>query len=284
MNLKKWLIVLIIIIIVIIAILFNMFFINPKVITVKEKTFTSQKITPALDDVLIVYFSDLHYGTAIKEKEMQKLVALINSFDPDIVLFGGDLVDDIAEYDFKEGEEKDFIDKLKAIDARLGKYAVLGNHDLGSNIIKETIKGYLTNADFEVLENNSVRIYEGDSSIEIVGIESQVLGNPDVAKAYQNTDKDNLIITLCHTPDIFEEISEDDSDLMFAGHSHGGQIYLPLLSNFYMPLAAEKYNKGEYHKGSSTLEVTNGVGTTLFDARLFADSEIIVYRLKTNGS
>ena len=71
----------------------NMVFINPKRVTVREEVITSSKLPQSFDDFMVVFFSDLHYTTSITKEELSEIVATINSFDPDVILFGGDLVD-----------------------------------------------------------------------------------------------------------------------------------------------------------------------------------------------
>ncbi len=277
MKLKKWFIIGGMAAVILALLIYNVFYINIKTITAVTKTYTSEKISDDLDGLTVIFFSDLHYGTAVKEAEVKKLTTIINSFDPDIVLFGGDLIDDSDAYVFAQNEKDELVASLKDIDARYGKYAVLGNHDLGSSSIHETAVSILNSGDFEILTNSNTRIRIGNDFVNIVGIDSLILGEPDIEKAYSDIDDGQFTISLCHTPDVFDDISK--TDIMFAGHSHGGQVYLPLLETLYRPNGAKKYFKGEYRKDDMLLDITNGVGTTLYDARFLADSEIIVYRL-----
>lgn len=281
MSTKKIVVILLCILILILLIAYNIFYINIKVLTVSENTYTSEKVDTALDGLTIVFFSDLHYGTAIKEAELEKLADTITSFDPDIVLFGGDLFDDSDNYEFASDERAKIIEDLDSIKARFGKFAVLGNHDLGSKAMHDNAVDILESSGFEVLDNSSSLVYKDGSYINIVGVASMILGSPDVEKAYSAIDSSDLTITLCHTPDVFGEVT---TDLMFAGHSHGGQVYLPIINDFYRPNGAKKYFKGTYKKDDSLLHVTNGVGTTYFDARFLSDSEIVVYKLRSSAS
>lgn len=277
MKIKKWFFIGGTILVACTLLIYNVLYVNIKTITVREKEIVSSKIDDNLDGLVVVFFSDLHYGTAIKDKEVQKLKDLINSFDPDVVLFGGDLVDDSDAYVFAQDEKDAFVKNLKDIKAKYGKFAVYGNHDLGSESIKNEATNILASADFEILTNASTKVYRGESYINIVGIDSLVLGSPDIQKAYSDVDHGNFTISLCHTPDIFDDIN--DTDLLLAGHSHGGQIYLPLVDAFYRPKGATNYFKGEYYRDDMKLDITNGVGTTYFDARFLSDSEIVVYKL-----
>ncbi len=266
--------------IAIILLVVDMFLINTKVVTANTQTLTSSKLDSSFDDFTIVFFSDTHYGTSIGLDELSQMVDLINSFDADLVLFGGDLFDDLLNYNFSEDEEASFIAELARIEANYGKFYVLGNHDLGTTDVYETVVSYMDQANFELLNNASTRIYIGDQYINLVGIDSSLLGSPDVDSAYSDVDSEYFTISICHTPDTFDDVPF--TDIMFAGHGHGGQIYLPFLNNFYRPIGAVTYFRGTYYSDDKMLHVSNGVGTTLFNARLFADSEILVYKLKAS--
>ena len=262
---------------------YNMVFINPKRVTVREEVITSSKLPQSFDDFMVVFFSDLHYTTSITKEELSAIVATINSFDPDVILFGGDLVDHYSRNLLDENEESELTSLLKEMKANYGKYAVLGNHDLDSEIIIENVKRILTNADFSVLRNSAVKVRNGGQGyINIVGIDSLMLGEPDVETAYKDVTNENYTIALCHTPDIFDTIPTAKTDLLLAGHSHGGQIYIPFITNYFLPDGAHNYYRGQYYKDATMLDVTNGVGTTKNDLRLFADAEIVVYKFKVN--
>lgn len=264
-------------------IFYNTFYINPKVVTVKENTIITDKIGHDMDDLTVVFFTDLHYTTSIKRQELQELTELINSFDPDIILFGGDLVDHYSRNLLTENEESELTEGLKNMKAQYGKYAVLGNHDIDSEIIVENVTRILTAADFSILNNQNINIRTGGaSSINIVGIESMMLGNPDLTLAYDGIKSDIYTIALCHTPDIFDEIDTGKTDLLLAGHSHGGQINIPLVVRNFLPDGAKKYFHGRYLREDTILDVSNGVGTTKNEARMFADAEINVYKFKSS--
>lgn len=282
MKHKKILLLLLIIVLMGLFTAYNAFFINPKVITVEENTIVSDKIGHDLDGFTVVFFTDLHYTTSIKQEELQNLTDLINSFDPDVILFGGDLVDHYSRNLLNESEEANLTQGLKDMKARYGKYAVLGNHDIDSDIIVENVTRILTAADFSILNNQNIKVRNGGSSyLNIVGIESMMLGNPDISLAYEGISDNAYTIALCHTPDIFDTIDTNKTDLLLAGHSHGGQINIPLIVNNFLPDGAKKYFHGRYVKDNTILDVSNGVGTTKNEARIFADAQINVYKFKS---
>ena len=255
----------------------NAFYINPKTITVRQETITTNN--PDLSDLTVVFFSDLHFNTSINTDNIEQLTALVNAFDPDIILFGGDLVDHYSLKPLSGDDETILVDNLRKMHANLAKYAVYGNHDIDSPLIKENVTRILNNADFEILNNTSTKVYRNKKALlNVVGIDSIALGNPDVETAYRVVDEELFTIALCHTADIFDDINTAQTNLLLSGHSHGGQIYLPLLNTFYRPLGTKNYFKGKFTKDNTLLDITNGVGTTLKDIRLLADAEIVVYK------
>lgn len=282
MKIRKLLIGIIIAAIVITLTCINAFYININTLTIREETVRSDKISQNLNGLTIAFISDLHYSERINQNIMQQLVDKINMFDVDVVLFGGDLLEDGID-DLPSSDQEELISYLRQVNAPYGKYAVLGNHDLYDDDIKDIVERILYEAEFEIITNKSVMIRKNSNDyINLVGIDSLLNGSPDINSAYNQIRNSAYTIALCHTPDIFEDIPYDKTDLVLSGHSHGGQIYIPLLNSFLRPVGAQHYFKGKYAEGNTTLDITNGIGTTKKDIRLFADAEIVIYKFMNN--
>ena len=267
----KLAIALIIALLIIAFIYIDMAYVNTTRINMRKETLNSTKFSADQKGDKIVFFSDLHYGTSIKQEQLDELVRRINLVEPDLVLFGGDLVDD---YDKLSNEELEYLkDALNKIDSKNGKFAVLGNHDLKNENVKSAITALLTEAGFELITNTNLVV----DDLNLVGIDSLKNGSPDIDQALKDIDETKYTIILCHTPDILDDLAK--GDLLLAGHSHGGQINLPFISDYLVPEGSKKYIRGKYQKGELLLDVTNGVGTTIIPFRLFADSEFVVYQL-----
>ena len=103
-------------------------FIGTKGLFIREYAVSSNKLPKSFDGFKIVHFTDLHYGTTIKNKEMEKLINEISDLKPDIVVFTGDLID--QHYNIKEDEVITLANYFNRIDAKIGKYIVNGNHDI----------------------------------------------------------------------------------------------------------------------------------------------------------
>ena len=101
---------------------------NNNSLTIREEKISSEKFKD-LDNYTVIYFSDLHYTNFIKEKFLEKVIKNINSQNPDLVIFGGDLIDKLEDKDIKDKQKETLIKALNNINAKNGKYAILGNHD-----------------------------------------------------------------------------------------------------------------------------------------------------------
>lgn len=281
MKFKKILFIITCIVTTIILFIYNAFCVNPYQLKVREEYIVSKKLDKTFDGFTIVFFSDLHYGM-IDDDFLDKTISYINEFDPDIVIFGGDLVDHYSNNPLNEIQREYLTNSLKNIKTSSGKFAVLGNHDLDSDNTKNAITNILSDADFEIITNKNFNIYNSDKKyFKLIGIDSLALGSPDINEAFDNVDETSFNLTVCHTPDIFDDLPKT-SDYLLAGHSHGGQIYLSLLTSLYTPYGSQKYYHGIHNNDGKSLDITNGVGMTNKKIRFAADAEIVVYQLKSN--
>lgn len=238
-------------------------------------------VPKTFEDTTIVFFSDIHYNNFMDKERLIPFIDTINQLNPDILLFGGDLFDHPSVEFPNENTINELTDLLSSLNASLGKYAVLGNHDHESPTTNAIIQSILVNSGFHVLINESAKIYnQHNEYINVVGVDSQLLGNPDLNQAFANTSKENLTILLSHTPDIIDEIDSSMADWQLSGHSHGGQISLPLIGPLYKVPYAEKYPTSQKDVNGVLLDVSNGVGTTRLDMRLFANPQVHYYTLK----
>ena len=258
---------------------FNAFYINTNQIQVRQEKLQSTKIDEDLDGFLIAYFSDLYYGSNLDKNYLDKVFSKINSFKPDLIIFGGDLID-YDKYISLNQEDKDYLsNNLSNLNSKYGKYAILGEYDY-KNI--DNIYSIYALSDFTILNNtNHVIGVDRNSYINIVGIDSLVDGNPDLTNSFSGVNYNAYTIVLSHCPDIFDEINIYDYDYLLSGHSRGGQIYFPIINLFTRPIGAEKYFSGKITRNGKTLDISNGIGTINTHARINADSEIVLYSLQS---
>lgn len=251
---------------------------NPNQLKARQETIRSEKINEETDGFLIVFFSDMNYGKFFDEKKLDRLVKTVNSFDPDVIIFGGDLLDEIETP--MSQEERDHLQKsLDTLEARYGKFAVLGDEDVLS---EGKVTNILEEAGFTVLKNETRVIgISSDKRINIIGLNNSKNSSPD-PDILGSIDSSDYSIVISHCPDFFETVKEYDVDYMCAGHSRNGQIYIPLINYLYRDAGCQKYYRGKTTKNGTTLDISNGLGQNRYNARLNSDPEIVLYKLSAD--
>lgn len=259
--------------------LIDSFFVAPDRFITRHVTIDNEQIPEKLDNMNILFFSDLKYGIYMNEERLNKLVDTINASGADVVLFGGDIYGDSVTVD---DHSTSLITKaFSNIQAKYGKFAVYGDIDGASDVMKSTVNAIYDASDFEVIQNTSFQIHKnGSQFITVVGLDNGIDGTKDIDGAYSNVSKDSYVMTLCHTPDTVNEVPKDLTDYFLAGHSLGGQANF-IFTSFYEPACATQYLRGKHLIDNTfTLDITNGTGTVNQDVRLFTPAEVVVYTLK----
>ena len=273
---KKIIITIIVTIILITSVLLWSRYISTSGLIVKEYKIESSKLPQSFHGLKLVHFSDLHYGRTVHEKELKNIVNMINYLKPDIVVFTGDLIDNDTT---TTPEVSDILKKyLSMIEVKLDKYAVVGNHDYKNNYYNRIIE----ESGFILLNNNYDIVYNGDyKPIFIGGIGNYTYNKSDISSTmnYFNDDnKDLYKIILVHEPDILDELTNYDVDLVLAGHSHNGQIRLPFVGAVVKPNLAEKYYDEYYKVKNTNLYISSGIGTSTINFRFLNKPSINFYR------
>jgi len=167
---------------------------------------------------------------------------------------------------------------LNEIDAPLGKFAIYGDQDLQSQTTKQIFDSIMTQANFEILSNTNLMLTNHDNlGIRLIALNNIINGNFDIDQAYENTDNKTYTLAICHTPDIIDYLKNNVADLFISGHSLGGQIYIPFYGSLVKMDGALNYSRGKQKVANTLLDITNGLGTTKYDLRLFTDPEIVIY-------
>lgn len=241
------------------------YYIEPNMLSIKNIKINSEKLD---NNIKIVFFSDTHIGKLSPDENIDKIVSKINEVNADIVIFGGDLID---KYHIDKPNTENISNSFKNINAKYGKYAVWGNHDYGGGAHR-VYKEILEDSGFQVLKNQF--IYIDELNINIIGIDDYLFGNPKLLPEHKKSGAYNILIS--HAPDAVDDIDLEDIDYILSGHSHGGQVYIPILSNYIVPPGAKNYLKGEYILSEiSTLFVSSGIGMTQLPLRFLNKPEII---------
>ena len=240
-----------------------------------------------LKNLRIVYVTDIHRSARYPQSMVDDLIRTVNGLSADLVLFGGDYTD-------SSEDSIDFFETMPKVQARLGVYGVLGDADRTEpeNNLSQLVKA-MTNAGVLPLVNTVAKVRVGQTNLYIAGVDDYYSGHPDVTNVAAQVKQSDFVIFLGHTPDLLPSAikavgADGDNhwfDLALFGHTHGGQITIfgmPLLPQ-YMPDVGNRYLSGWLEENRAGILISNGVGTGLFPARLFAPSQIhlITLRQKT---
>jgi predicted MPP superfamily phosphohydrolase len=258
------------------------FLIEPSLLTVTKIEFSDARLPEALDGARVVFFADLHVGSCYSEADAERVAKKIESLDPDMLLFGGDL----TQYE-KPGSEPDaarVAAVFAAIAPPLGKYAVLGNHDSDSPAVEALAREILAESGFTVLENNSIKVAEG---VYLAGTKPwpnhlSVIGQDpdDETGAAWPARNGFFTILLAHEPAQIDGFSEIPFALQLSGHTHYGQVALPFFGPLAKTYATNGYYGGLYKANETTMYVTRGVGSVDMRVRFCAPPEIVVITLR----
>ena len=250
---------------------------EPNLLMINDYKVENTSLPESFEGTRIVQFSDLHYGM-VKEHRLEKIIDNINSLKPDIVVFTGDLVE--QGYELSDNDIKILVKNLSNINAKLGKYAIYGNHDVKN----EEFDDIMYDSKFSVLKNNYDTVYtEKNETILIYGLDDTLEGDPKISNLKgKDINNINYRIVLVHEPDYINDFIYDyDISLVLAGHSHGNQVNIQPISKLFLPRGAKRYYKDNYEVGNTQLYISNGVGNSCINFRLFSIPSINIYRLYT---
>lgn len=254
-------------------------YISTNGLVVKEYPIKTTDLATSFDGFKIVQFSDLHYGSTAKLKELKKVVKEINNLKPDIIVFTGDLIDQDITLTDKEVQE--VITELNKLEPKIETLAVIGNHDYDHDYWNKIIP----KLNWKVLDNTYEYVYKSkDELLVFVGLDDYLEGKPDYDNAFsflnEQTNKVYTIV-LMHEPDQVDEIINYEFDLVLSGHSHLGQVRFPLVGALYTPEGSKKYYDEHYKVGNAHMYINGGIGTSLLDLRFFNKPSINLYRFYT---
>lgn len=239
----------------------------------------------------VIQISDVHSGSFSDPGKLQHAIDLINEQNPDLVLFTGDMVNNVAD------EFKPFIPLFSKIKAKDGKFAVLGNHDYGDYVKwnskdeqkknLETLIDYQRQAGFDMLRNENRVIEKDGEKIYILGVENWGL-KPfpqygDIDKALENVPQDGTKILMSHDPTHFDYVVKKhpkDIHLTLSGHTHGMQFGLDLKNIKWSPVQY-RYPKWAdlYESEGKMLYVNRGFGVLGYPGRVGVLPEITLFEL-----
>ena len=227
-----------------------------------------------LDGLRLVQISDLHAGPFLDERALAPVVDLVNAYRPDVLAITGDFITDRAEDVHALGSV------FARMPARLGAFAVFGNHDYRHRR-EGHIAAVLRRQGVTVLRNASARVERGGAALRVAGLEDIEEGKrSDLGAALSDRrDDEALTVLLCHHPGVAELLPPGSAQLVLCGHTHGGQVVLPLVG----PLARRDAPQlaGLRALPDGTLcHVNRGLGVLVLPLRVGARAEVSCLTLR----
>lgn len=231
----------------------------------------------------IVLLSDFHYDPHFSIHPLHAAIPLVNGLRPDRIVLTGDFVSvPLVEDDAKGALAAEPCARvLRQMTAAHGLWAVMGNHDAETD--PEHVARALQAENIHVLANQSVAIERDGTRVWLAGINDVLSGTADLANTLHGVPTGEAVILLAHEPDFADEASRFPIDLQLSGHSHGGQVRIPLLPPLYLPAMAKKYILGTYQVGRLTLYTNAGLGTVGVPVRLNCPPEITLLTLRSSA-
>lgn len=234
---------------------------------ISNYTLRMPRLPPECSGLRIVQLSDIHYSLYLPPAAATRAVELTNRLQPDIIALTGDFV--TATRQFIEP----VADLLAQLRARLGVFAVLGNHDF--RVDAAMVSRALSRRRIRVLRNTHRRVAVGGARITIAGIDD-ARQQPDLAAALGARRANGFTLLLAHSPASLSDAAASGVDFVLSGHTHGGQINFGIAAPFY----DRHFPSGFLQSGQTRMYVSRGLGQVIVPWRVGCPPEIAAFTLQ----
>ncbi len=272
------------------------YFIEPLRLVVNEKIIYVDGWENDFDSFRIILISDIHGGSnGVDESKIQLIVETANAQNADMIVLLGDYVSQAHTDKSIIGRSlkmpiETIAAHLAGLRAKSGVVAVLGNHD--GWFSSEKIKAELERVGIKVLDHEIAFVERNGKRLRIIGlrdhlsVENWDAFSIEAKKLLAASEGTGSVIVLEHSPDVLPMITGDlwitrDPMVMLAGHTHGGQVWFPILGYPIVPSSyGQRYAAGHVKEGGADMFVTTGIGTSILPFRFLVPPEIAVITIK----
>ncbi len=248
-------------------------------VEIKEYTVVSEDLPAAFAGTRIAVVADVHRSGFFRQGRVEKIVDSVNALAPDLIVLAGDYVYGSTRY------EAPCFRALGRLQAPLGVYAALGNHDYGtydsSGRDLEPIYSAVEPTNIVLLRNQGLWLERNGARLRLGAVGDLREDHPDLGPVLQETTAEDFVVLVSHNPDFAEELPSQAVDLVLAGHTHGGQVtFFGLWAPFVPSEYGQKYRTGKVELEGTTVLVSNGVGVIFPPLRFFARPQIVLVTLE----
>ncbi|GAB3789722.1 metallophosphoesterase [Virgibacillus kimchii] len=240
-------------------------------------TFHTEKI-PVGAEFTIVQISDLH--NKVFDQNNEKLIQAFRNVDPDIIVITGDFIDRNT-YNFKSVFS--LTERITAFHPEV--FFVSGNHEWGNPGYEHLFQG-LQQRNVRILNNQHIKIITKQMEINLAGIDDASTEHEDMEKTFSGLEEELYTILLSHSPSTIKKYPDIPADLILSGHTHGGQVRLPLIGAVVAPGQGlfPKFDKGVFEIGENRyLYIDSGLGTSLAPVRFLNKSQFSLIRVRNEN-
>jgi predicted MPP superfamily phosphohydrolase len=220
----------------------------------------------------ILQLSDIHHSLFVPTRQVEAVVELSNRLKPDLIALTGDFVT------YSRASIEPVAEILGGLRARVGVFAVLGNHDfrVGANAIETALRRHR----IQVLRNQHRTLHRGGTTLYLAGVDDYGYG-ADLDQALRGIPHDAATILLAHNPRLLSAAARRGVGLVLSGHTHGGQVNIPLLGTVYGRSPERmRFKRGWDRLGSTQIYVSRGIGTIVLPVRWRCPAEMPLLELE----
>jgi uncharacterized protein len=258
------------------------FIVEPQRLVVRDVTLTLPGLADAHDGIRLAILTDLHVGSPFHGvPKLRRIVEAANELRPDLVLILGDLViQGVLGGKFVPPEE--IAAELEKLRSTHGLYAVLGNHDWWFDGAR--VQAALQEAGVVLLEDTATAIAANSRPLWLAGVSDFWERPHDVHRALATVPESDPVIVMTHNPDVFPDVPSRVT-LTVAGHTHGGQVDLPLIGRPIVPSRfGQRFAAGNVVENDRHLFVGTGSGTSILPVRFRVPPEVLLLVLRRPAS
>lgn len=245
---------------------------------VRPVTLSLPRLDPEFDGYRIALIGDIHFEDWTQPRRLDRIVDLVNAQNADLISITGDFL----SYSSAPGVPDRLTEALGKLEARDGVLTVMGNHDYLTDV--EIVRRRLLEAGVTELRNDVRTLERGNSMLHIAGVDDLMESRSRLDLVLDKLPEDGAAILLAHEPD-FADVSAATGrfDLQLSGHSHGGQVRMPLLGPVFLPPFSQRYTSGLYEVKNMLQYTNRGLGFVHLRIRFLCRPEITILTLKAGS-